>query len=186
VKRSRLFSYGLCAAALSIAAAGCSSHSGGSSGTAPTAPAFKVALLTTGPTTDHGWNEAAYDGLQAIAAKLPAQVATAFEGFASQGYNLIIAHGDEYADAAAKVAPQFPAVDFVTTGGDRTAPNLAPIVFATEEGTYLQGMEAGYLTKTNKGGFVGGQALPPVTVAADAFENGAKSVNPKFTLAITG
>ena len=115
----------------------------------------------------------------------PSQFEPAFTGFASQGYNLIFAHGDEYADSAAKAAKQFPKVDFVTTGGDRTAPNLAAIEFATEQGTYLQGMEAGYLTKTNIGGFVGGEALPPVVHAEQSFAAGGKAVNPKFTVAVT-
>jgi basic membrane lipoprotein Med (substrate-binding protein (PBP1-ABC) superfamily) len=172
--------------------AGC----GNSVASKPDASSFKVALMTSGPTTDHGWNEAAYDGLMKVKSELHAQVATqetdspsqfesAFTGFASQGYNLIFAHGDEYADSAAKVATQFPKVDFVTTGGDRTAPNLAAIDFATEQGTYLQGMEAGFLTKTNKGGFVGGEALPPVVHAEEAFAAGGRAVNPKFTVAVT-
>jgi basic membrane lipoprotein Med (substrate-binding protein (PBP1-ABC) superfamily) len=42
-------------------------------------------------------------------------------------------------------------------------------------------MEAGFLSKTGKGGFVGGQALPPVKTAADAFGKGAMAVVPKFS-----
>jgi basic membrane lipoprotein Med (substrate-binding protein (PBP1-ABC) superfamily) len=189
---------GLCAASI---AAGCGNNAPASSsapGAAVTAPVakLKVALLVTGPTTDHGWNEAAFDGLMKIKSDLGATIATqetdspsqfesAFTGFASQGFDVIFAHGDEYADSAAKAAKQFPKVDFVTTGGDRVAPNLAPIVFATEQGTYLQGMEAGFLTKTNKAGFVGGEALPPVVHAEEAFAEGGKAVNPKFTVAVT-
>lgn len=175
--------------------AGCS-HNNTSSAPSGNSGVFKVALLTSGPVTDHGWNQSAYDGLQQIHSQLgaqisnqeidnPSQIQSAFEGYASQGYNLIIAHGDEYSDPAAKVAPQFPKTMFVTTGGDKTAPNLAPIIFATEQGTYIQGMEAAFVSKTGKGGFVGGQALPPVTRAVDAFQQGAKSVNPSFTLATT-
>ncbi len=189
----------LAASALAvIIGAGCESGGGGSAPTSAPASGqvLKVALLTTGPVTDHGWNEAAYDGLQKIKTDLgaqvqnqetdsPSQFESAFRGFASQGYDLIIAHGDEYADSAAKVAKDFPNVDFVTTGGDKVAPNLAPIIFATEQGAYIQGMQAAFLSKTGKGGFVGGQSLPPVAVAADAFAEGAKSVNPKFTVAIT-
>ncbi len=155
-----------------------------------------VALLTTGPVTDGGWNQAAYEGLERIQKTQGAQIAKqenlkpdAFEGafrdYAQQGYNVIFAHGDEFADAAAKVAAQFPQVAFVTTGGDKTAANLTALHFSTEEGTYLQGMEAGMVSKTGKGGFIGGQALPPVTVAANAFGKGAKAVNPKYTFQIT-
>ncbi|HEX5323734.1 MAG TPA: BMP family protein [Capsulimonadaceae bacterium] len=188
-----------------FALAGCSQTSTTTSSPAPSAssttrpaPAgsFKVALLTTGPVTDHGWNEAAYDGLKKIQSDLgaqisnqetdnPSQFASAFQGYASQGYNLIIAHGDEYSDTAKKIAAQYPKTDFVTTGGDNSAPNLAPIVFATEQGTYIQGMEAAFVSKSGKGGFVGGQDLPPVTRAVDAFQSGAKAVKPSFSLAAT-
>ena len=173
---------------------GCASQS-----TPPTTPAattFKVALLTTGPVNDGGWNESAYDGLMKIKQDLNAQVSnevtdnpsefeSAFQDYASKGYNVIFAHGDEYGDTAAKMAPQFPNTVFVTTGGTQSAKNLAPIIFATEDGTYIQGMEAGFLSKTGKGGFVGGQALPPVTRAAVAFQNGAVAVNPQFSFKIT-
>lgn len=159
--------------------------------------AFKVALLTTGPVNDGGWNQSAYEGVQRIAKDLgaqtaqqenltPAQFREAFRDFADQGYNVIFAHGDEFGPDAAAVAAQFPKVVFITTGGDeKPGPNIAPIHFTTEEGTYLQGMEAALVSRTGKGGFVGGQDLPPVKIAADAFAQGAQSVNPKYAFKIT-
>ncbi|BDI32650.1 BMP family ABC transporter substrate-binding protein [Capsulimonas corticalis] len=163
---------------------------------APASGDFKVALLTTGPVTDGGWNQSAYDGLLKIQKDLGAQVdkqeslnnsqfEDAFRDFANRGYNVIFAHGDEFGPAAEKVAKQYPKTIFVTTGGTASAANLAPIHFATEEGTYLQGMEAAFVSKSGKGGFIGGQNLPPVKMAADAFANGAKSVNPKFNFQTT-
>lgn len=187
-----------------LALAGCtettptttSSAPGGGTTSASPRPQLKVALLTTGPIDDKGWNQSAYDGLQGIKSVLNAQVSnqvttnpssfqSAFEGYAQEGYNVIFAHGDEYADAAAKVAAKYPKTDFVTTGGDRTAPNLAAIDFATEDGAYIQGMEAGFISKTGKGGFVGGQELAPVKVAALAFQQGMQAVNPKAQFSIT-
>jgi len=168
--------------------------------TASTAPStdssFKVALLTTGPVTDGGWNQSAYNGLLKIQKDLgatidkqenlkEAQFVDAFRDFANRGYNLIIGHGDEFGPAAAKVAAQFPNVDFVTSGGEKNGPNLSNIHFATEEGNYLQGMEAAYISKSGKGGFIGGQQLPPVDQAAQAFKKGALAVNPKFAYQIT-
>lgn len=181
--------------------AGCSSRQSSQEtsappATPPSAPApvtgpFKVALLTTGPVTDKGWNQSAYEGLQAIQKDLGAQVANqenlqpnqfeeAFRDYANQGYTMVIGHGDELNDAAIKVAKDFPKTIFVTTGGKHSAANVIPIILVAEEGTYLQGMEAGFISKTGKGGFVGGQALENVKAAADAFGNGARAVNPKF------
>ena len=162
----------------------------------PVQGTLKVALLTTGPVTDGGWNQSAYEGLQRIQKTLGASVAKqenlkpdqfegAFRDFAQQGYHVIFAHGDEFGPAAAKVAAQFPQVAFVTTGGENTAANLTALHFATEEGTYLQGMEAGMVSKTGKGGFIGGQELPPVSKAAQAFAQGAQAVNPRYAFKIT-
>lgn len=177
-------------AAASILLIGCSKPS------SPDTSTFKVALLTTGPINDGGWNQAAYEGLTKIKTDLGAEVSnevtdnpsefeSAFQDYASKGYNVIFAHGDEYGDTAAKMAAQFPNTVFITTGGTHYGKNIAPIIFATEDGTYIQGMEAGFLSKTGKGGFVGGEALAPVTRAADAFQNGALAVNPKFSFKIT-
>ncbi|MBV9848055.1 MAG: BMP family protein [Armatimonadetes bacterium] len=182
---------------LPLALAGCGDNKTGTnpatpSGGAPASSGFKAALLTTGPVTDGGWNQSAYAGLQKIEQDLgaqgdkqeslkPDQFAGAFRDFASRGYNIIFAHGDEFGPDAAKAAKQFPKTVFITTGGEEKAgPNVAPILFATEEGTYLQGMEAALVSKSGKGGFVGGQELPPVKRAAEAFAAGARAINPKF------
>ncbi len=184
-----------------LAVAGCGIHepaqTSNSAQLTPASGAFKVALLTTGPITDGGWNQSAYEGIQRIAKDLgaqtakqenltPAQFREALRDFASQGYNVIFAHGDEFGPDAAAVAAQFPKVVFITTGGDeKPGPNIAPIHFATEQGAYLQGMEAALVSKTGKGGFVGGQELPPVKTAADAFAQGAQSINPRYVFKIT-
>ena len=60
---------------------------------------------------------------------------------------------------------------FVTTGGNQDRPEPGkPIVFATEQGTYIQGMEAAFVSKSGKGAalWVKPQDLPPVTRAVDA------------------
>lgn len=182
-------------ASIALLAAGC--HQEAKDTPTPAASSsFKVALLTTGPVTDGGWNQSAYDGLLRIQKDLgastakqenlkPDQFEGAFRDFAQQGYQVIFAHGDEFGPAAAKVAAQFPRTDFVTTGGENTAVNLTALHFSTEEGTYLQGMEAALVSKTGKGGFVGGQNLPPVARAADAFARGAQAVNPRYTFRTT-
>jgi len=194
-----------CLVGFAVILSGCSPTSNpiGNTMTSPpatgaSAPAtqLKVALLTSGPVNDGGWNQSAYDGVMAIQKTLGAkvdkqesvkadQIEGAMSDFASSGYKIIFCHGDEYSDPANKVCGKFPGTYFVTTGGENSAANLIPIHIATEEGTYLQGIEAGFLTKTHKGGFIGGQESAPVKQAADAFEAGAKSVDPQFTLTET-
>jgi basic membrane lipoprotein Med (substrate-binding protein (PBP1-ABC) superfamily) len=56
---------------------------------------------------------------------------------------------------------------------------VAPLIFRLEEASYLAGMVAGGLTKSNVIGFVGGIELPPIVAAYEGWVNGARAVNPK-------
>ena len=58
--------------------------------------------------------------------------------------------------------------------------NVAPLIFRLEEASYLAGMIAGGLTRSNILGFVGGIELPPIKAAYEGWVNGAKAVNPKI------
>ncbi len=153
--------------------------------------AFKVALLTPGDVNDAGWNQLGYEGLQAIEKDLGAQTShqvtknredfkPAFNDFGDQKYNVVFCYGFEYGKDAADIAPQFPDTKFVVVSGDvKKAPNVASLVLHLEDATYLLGMAAGGMTKTNVIGCIGGQKFPAVADAFTAFEKGAKAVNPK-------
>ena len=45
--------------------------------------------------------------------------------------------------------------------------DVSPLIFRLEEASYLAGMVAGRLTRSNTIGFVGGVELPPVKAAYD-------------------
>ncbi len=152
---------------------------------------FKVALLTSGDVNDQGWNQLADDGLKAIKRELGAQTTQqvtktaadrepALRDLADQGYDLIIAHGFEYGDQVKAVALKYPKVKFVVVAGNvQQAPNVATLVPKLEDTTYLLGMAAGGMTKSNVIGLIGGMKIPVIASTFDAFEKGAKSVNPK-------
>lgn len=157
---------------------------------------FKVALLTPGPVSDRSWNGGAYAGLMAIRDSLGAQVSHIqtktpaefdenFRQYGAKGFNLVFGHGFEFQDAALRVAPDFPRTVYVTTSGTSVAKNVAGVEFAFEEASYLAGMLAGRLTRTNILGMIGGTELPPVKRSFEAFEQGAKSVNPKAKVVVS-
>jgi basic membrane protein A len=159
-------------------------------------PRFKVALLTPGPISDKSWNGGAYAGLMAIRdslgaqvshiqTKTPAEFEENFRQYGAQGFNLVFGHGFEFQDAALRVAPDFPKTVFVTTSGSSVAKNVAGADFAFEEASYLAGMLAGTMTKSNILGVIGGTELPPVKRSFEAYEQGAKSVNPKIRLVVS-
>src|SRR6476646_3242965 len=154
---------------------------------------FRVALLTPGPISDQSWNGGAYQGLMRIRdslgatvshiqTKTPAEFEEQFRQYGAQGYDLVFGHGFEFQDAAKRVGPDFPKTIYITTSGSTSGPNVAGIEFAFADASYLAGMLAGSMTKTNVLGAIGGTELPPVKESFTAFARGAKAVNPRVTV----
>ena len=150
--------------------------------------AFRVALLTPGPVSDQSWNGGAYAGLlrirdslgaqiSHIQTKTPAEFEENFRQYGAQGYDVVFGHGFEFQDAARAVAPQFPKTVFVITSGNISGPNIAGLVFGFAEPSYLAGMIAGAVTRTNLVGVIGGTELPPVRESFQAFAEGARATD---------
>ncbi len=158
-----------------------------------TQSAFKVALLSPGPVSDGGWNASAYEGLlrirdelgaeiSQVEVKTPAEFEQGFRDYASRGFHLVFGHGFEFQDAAAAVAPDFPNTVFITSSGTTVRPNVAPMIFQIEQATYLMGVMSALMSKTGRGGCVGGLEIPSVKSGFIAFEAGARSVHPDFVV----
>ena len=157
------------------------------SGAAAAPAALKVGLIHPSPITD-AWSGIAYAALERMQKELGAEIANvevadpagyekAFSDFASQGYNLVIGHGFQYQDAAAKVAPEFPDTFFTTVGGDKSTPNFAPIdlVPGYKQALYAMGVMAGQLSKTKKAaGFT--LEIPATKLPLEGFQAGFESI----------
>jgi basic membrane lipoprotein Med (substrate-binding protein (PBP1-ABC) superfamily) len=152
-----------------------------------------VALLTPGPISDQSWNGGAYQGLlrirdslgasiSHIQTKTPAEFEEQFRQYGSQGYQLVFGHGFEFQDAAKRVGPDHPRTVYVVTSGSSVGANVAGIEFGFADASYLAGMLAGAMTKSNVIGVIGGTELPPVRESFIAFGRGAKAVNPKISV----
>lgn len=153
------------------------------------AEGFRVGLITPGPVSDQAWNSGAYQGLLRIRDSLgatisnvesenPSVIEETFRQYGAQGFDLVIGHGFEFQDPAERVGSEFPQTVYVATGGNRSTRNFASIEFAFEEGSYLAGMIAASVSRSNVIGCIGGTELPPVARSFKAFEAGARSVNP--------
>jgi basic membrane protein A len=114
-----------------------------------------------------------------IQTKTPTEFEEEFRQYGAQGYDLVFGHGFEFQDAAKRVGPDFPKTIYITTSGSTSGANVAGIEFAFADASYLAGMLAGSMTKTNVVGVIGGTELPPVKESFAAFEEGARVVNPK-------
>lgn len=167
------------------AAAACTQRS------SPATGGFRVGLITPGSIADAAWNSGAYAGLNVIRDSLGAEVShveartpgeqeEALRAYAAQGYRLVFGHGFEFQGPAERIGDRYPGTVFVVTSGERVsaAGNVVPMVFGIEEGTYLAGMVAGGMTRSNRIGFIGGIELPPIKRGYEGWERGAKAVNP--------
>jgi basic membrane protein A len=150
---------------------------------------LKIALLTSGPINDDGWNQTAYEGLFALE-KAGAEIANTenvaqadqldlIRSYADQGFNIIIGHGFEYGDALTAAAEEYPEVHFIQIGGiAQNEKNLVSYVFRAGEAGYTLGILAGLMIESGKLGGVGAVEIPTIAADFTAFEQAAKQVNP--------
>jgi basic membrane protein A len=189
----------LFALALVLAAAACgggssdqgASGSGGSGGSKKT---FKVGFLYIGPPGDAGWTYTHDQGRKYIEQKLPNVKTTALDSvpesnalpainqLIAQGNKLIFATSFGYGDAVLQAAKQHPDVKFEHATGFQRAPNVSTYYVNHWQVSYLQGMIAGLMTKTNVLGYVGSFPIPEVIRDVNAYTLGARSVNPQVTV----
>jgi basic membrane protein A len=80
------------------------------------------------------------------------------------------------------VARDYPNVKFAIIDGVIDMPNVASLLFREHEGSFLVGMIAGSISKTNKVGFVGGMDIPLIHRFETGYAEGARYANPKVEL----
>ena len=155
-------------------------------------PKLKVGILHIGSIADAGYNQAHAEGVQEMKKNLPnvevvevenvpegADAERVMENMIKQGAKLIIPASFGYLDPALRVAKKYPDVKFEHPGGYKLAPNLGTYWASTPEAFYLMGIAAGKMTKTNQLGYVVALPISFFLANINAFELGARSVNPK-------
>ncbi len=152
---------------------------------------LKVGFVFIGPVTDGGWNTSHNNGRLYLEKQLP-YVETIFvqnvpagsdservmRQLIQQGAKVIVATSFNYGDTVKKLAKEFPDIYFLHATGLEVAPNVSTYDIREYEGTYLTGMVAGKMTKTNIIGYVAANPIPCVVRAIDGFAMGVKAVNP--------
>ncbi len=156
---------------------GCSSQEGSegkkeakteSSDTESSAENVKIVLLLPGEVNDQGWNASNYAGVQACNEELgtsmeyvesvqEADFESTFREYAERGYDIIMAAGSQFDEAAASVAENYPDTLFmVVNGANCDLDNLCPLFPKEYEASYLGAVIAGYLTESGNFGMIGG------------------------------
>ncbi|MGQ0573678.1 MAG: BMP family lipoprotein [Pseudonocardia sp.] len=107
--------------------------------------------------------------------------ATRLRQLVADGFDPIIAVGFKYATAVQTVAAENPNVRFgIVDDSTVELPNVTPLVFAEEQGSFLVGAAAALKTQTCKIGFVGGVETPLIEKFEAGYVAGAKAVAPNI------
>lgn len=148
-----------------------------------------MALILSGPANDQGWNAVAVGGMEATAAQYNlkttimenveiADMESAYRQLAAEGYDIIVGHGYQFGEPAAKVSSEFPNKFFMATESASQSENMASYVMACEQGAYIMGILCAGMSESNIIGVLGGFEQPSITKELEAFKLGAKVVNP--------
>ncbi len=106
--------------------------------------------------------------------------------YAEAGMDLVVGEVFAVERAARKVAADYPKVGFLM--GSSFGPsgnNFSVFDNWIHEPSYLTGLIAGSLTKSNTIGVVGGYPIPEVNRLVNAFMDGVREVNPKVKFLVT-
>ena len=102
---------------------------------------------------------------------------------AEAGYNPIIAVGFLYAVPLKAVAADYPDINFaIIDDASVAAPNVAGLVFAEEQGSYLAGVAAALESKSGKIGYIGGVRIPLLQKFEAGFVAGVKATKASATV----
>ena len=155
--------------------------------TATTAPVVKektkVAVVFPGVVTDQSWNQFGYEGLVRAAEECNLEIAYSedvyqdeqvevIRNYAAEGYDVILGHGGEYADAITQVASEYPDIWFGDTNGTPEGDNVSVMIIGYNHMSFLAGVLASEMTESNHVAVVGAMELPVMAAAHDSFVAG--------------
>src|SRR5512136_560351 len=193
----------LVVAAVAMAACGGGAAPAPSGGAAPAGgKPFRVAVIMPSAINDMAFSQSMYSALKSVQQQMGAanfdlkysenmfdvpKATAAIRDYASQGFDLVIAHGSQYGPAIKEIAAEFPKVAFawgtdVNTFG---LPNVTAYTAAAEEGCYVNGVVAAKLTKAKKIGVTGPVEVGDAKTCIDGFEQGVKATAPDVAISKT-
>ena len=165
---------------------------------APAAEAkVKIGMVTdVGGVNDNSFNQGAWEGLQALAAEDPvfevkylesktdADYQTNINTFIDEGYDLIITVGYMLADATRDAAQANPEQKFAIVDDATNADldNVACLMFAQEQCSYLVGLVAGSVTESKVVGYVQGMVSDTMNLFGVGYISGVLAACPDATV----
>ena len=160
------------------------------------APAEKVRIgmvTDVGGVNDQSFNQTSWEGLQALdpevfevnylESKTDADYQTNINTFIDEGYDLIICVGYMLADATREAAEANPDQLFaIIDDSTIDLPNVACLMFAQEQASYLVGLVAGSVTETKTVGYVQGMVSDSMNLFGIGYITGVLEACPDATI----
>jgi basic membrane lipoprotein Med (substrate-binding protein (PBP1-ABC) superfamily) len=179
----------LLAAAVLSACGGTGADGGGQEGP------FRVAVVMPSAINDLAFSQSMYDALVKIQNEMGEEnfeiaysdnlfvvddAASAIRDYATQGFDLIVAHGSQYGASLQEIAPDFPETSFAwgTAGDTMGLPNVFAYEALSQEGGYVMGVMAAALSQSSIIGVVGPIEVGDAKLYVDGFKAGAEATKP--------
>ena len=174
-------------AALALIAAACSSDD--------SAEGFRIAIVAPSASNDLAFTQSMVDAANTIEGAevsvtdgtfVVEDAAVAIRDYASDGFDLVIAHGSQYGGSLEEIAPDFPEVSFAwgTSANTYGLPNVFSYEAASDQGGTVMGKMAAALSQTANVGVVGPIETGDAALYVDGFEAGVLSQDPSATVNI--
>ncbi len=152
-------------------------------------------IVTPSGLGDHSFNDMTYTGLIKVKKQLDiilirektdetaASKLEAVKKLVERGAELIVLNGWEFRAVTYDAALQYPDTRFLLNDAPlQGMGNVVSIQFAQNEGAYLAGALAGWVTKTAKIGFIGGEDMPVIQDFLTGFNAGLSYSHPDAKL----
>lgn len=161
---------------------------------------IRIALVLPSTVDDMAWSQSMVEGLKAVQKKMgedkveiaiseklgkAVDAGAAIRQYASQGYDIVIAHGSQFQSVLPEIAKDFPKTTFAYGTGFQTAPNIFAYDPQAQDGGYLLGILAAKITKSGVVGIVGPVESGDAVKFNHGFQQGVAKTNPQAKVRIS-
>jgi basic membrane protein A len=158
---------------------------------------IRIGLILPSTVDDMAWSQSMVEGLKAVQKKMgesnmelaiseklgrAVDAGAATRQYASQGFDIVIAHGSQYQSVLPEIAKDFPKTTFAHGTGFQTGPNIFAYDPQAQEGAYLLGILAAKMTKSGVIGIVGPVEAGDAAKYNYGFQQGVMKTNPKASV----
>lgn len=167
---------------------------------------IRIAVVMPSATSDLAWSQSMYEALLQVQAEAGGEemveiaytdglfnvtdAAAALRDYASDGYDLVIAHGAQFGSSLFEIAPDFPDTSFAygtatDVGTEAGLENVFAYEARAEQGGYVNGVIAAKLSESAVIGVVGPVEAGDAKLYIDGFVAGVAATNPDAVVNIS-